>query len=159
MSTWAIVLLVITVVLIGLLIGLFFVGKKLQKKQDSAEAQMKSAGQTFTILVIDKKRMKLKDANLPKIVVDQTPKYLRGTKVPLVKAKIGPQITTLICDPKVYDVIPVKKEIKAVISGIYITEVKGIRGALELEPSKLKEKAKREKKEKKENKKNKNKNK
>lgn len=157
MSTWTIVLLVVAVVLIGLLIGLFFVGKKLQKKQDSAEAQMKSSGQTFTILVIDKKRMKLKDANLPKIVVDQTPKYLRATKVPLVKAKIGPQITTLICDPKVYDVIPVKKEIKAVISGIYITEVRGIRGPLESEPSKLKEKEKREKKEMKAKKKNKNK--
>ena len=45
--------------------------------------------------------MKLKDANLPKMVLEQTPKYLRGSKMPIVKAKIGPRIMTLMADPKV----------------------------------------------------------
>jgi len=75
--------------------------------------------------------MKMKDAGLPKIVVDQTPKYLRGSKVPIVKAKIGPRVLSLVCDAKVFDLIPVKKEVKAVISGIYIMDVKGLRGNLE----------------------------
>ena len=56
---------------------------------------------------------------------------MRRAKLPIVKAKIGPQITSLICDAAIFDSVPVKKEVKATISGIYITEVKGIRGSLE----------------------------
>lgn len=37
---------------------------------------------------------------------------------------------TLMCDAQVYPLIPVKKEVKATISGIYITAVKGVRGPL-----------------------------
>lgn len=148
METWAIVLIVVSIVLLAVLIGLYFAGKKMQEKQSHAESQMKAAGQTMSVLVIDKKKMRMKDANLPKVVLDQTPKYLRATKVPLVKAKIGPQITTLICDPNVFDLIPVKKEIKAVISGIYITDVKGLRTGLQSETPK--QKKKREKREKRE---------
>ena len=96
---------------------------------------MKAASQTVSILVIDKK-MKLTEANLPKMVVDQTPKYLRRTKVPIVKAKIGPKVMSLMCDAKVFDIIPVKKEVKAVISGIYITDVKGLRSNLEVKTKK-----------------------
>ena len=36
-----------------------------------------------------------------------------------------------MCDAKIFDLIPVKKEVKAVISGIYITDVKGLRSNLE----------------------------
>ncbi len=131
MEPWVIVLIVVAVVVLGAMIALYFVGKKLQKKQEDSEAQMQSAAQTVSILVIDKKKMKLKEANLPKIVLDQTPRYLRGSKVPIVKAKIGPKVMNLVCDAKVYDLIPVKKEIKAVLSGIYIMDVKGLRGNLE----------------------------
>ena len=38
---------------------------------------------------------------------------------------------TLMCDAQIYPIIPVKKEGKATISGIYITGVKGLRGPLE----------------------------
>ena len=37
----------------------------------------------------------------------------------------------LICDAAIFDQIPVKKEVKATVSGIYITGVRGIRGSLE----------------------------
>ena len=74
----------------------------------------------------------LKDAGFPAVVVENTPKYLRRSKVPVVKAKIGPQIMSLMCDAQAYPLIPVGgKPIKAVLSGIYITSVKGIRGSLE----------------------------
>ena len=43
------------------------------------------------------------------MVVDNTPKYLRRTKVPVVKAKIGAKIMTLMCENKVFEVLPVKK--------------------------------------------------
>ena len=131
MEPWVIVLIVIAVIIVGAMIALYFVGKKLQKKQEDSEAQMQSAAQTVSILVIDKKKLKLKEANLPKIVLDQTPRYLRGSKVPIVKAKIGPKVMNLVCDAKIYDLIPVKKEVKAVLSGIYIMDVKGLRGNLE----------------------------
>lgn len=80
------------------------------------------------MLIIDKKRMKIRDAGLPQAVIDQTPKALRGSKMPIVKAKIGPQIMSLICDEKIFEDVPVKKEVKAAVSGIYILEVKGLHG-------------------------------
>lgn len=80
--------------------------------------------------------MRLKDANFPKIVLEQTPKIYRRHKVSVVKVKIGPKILTMMCDDRIFDSIPVKKEIKAVINGIYIMEVKGLRSNLEAAPKK-----------------------
>ncbi|NLO10322.1 MAG: hypothetical protein GX129_10735 [Clostridiales bacterium] len=136
MDTVLLVLLIVAVVIIGVFIALYFVGKKLQKKQAESEEQMKAVAQTFSILVIDKKKMKLSEANLPKMVLEQTPKYLRRSKVPIVKAKIGPKVMSLMCDAKIFDLIPIKKEVKAVISGIYITDVKGLRSNLEIKAAK-----------------------
>lgn len=48
--------------------------------------------------------------------------------MPIVKAKIGARIMTLMADPKVFDQIPVKAEVKAEVSGIYITGIKSVRG-------------------------------
>ena len=126
-----IVLLVILVILIGLLVGLYFFGKKTQKKQEEQQAQIEASKQTVSMLVIDKKRMPLKESGLPQMVIDQTPKLLRRSKMPIVKAKIRPKISILIADEKVFDLIPVKKEIKAEVSGLYIVGVKGIRGNLD----------------------------
>ena len=80
------------------------------------------------MLIIDKKRMKLKESGLPQMVIDQTPKLMRGSKLPIVKAKVGPQIVSLVCDEKIFNDVPVKKEVKAVVSGIYITDVRGLHG-------------------------------
>ena len=131
MSTVTIVLLVILVILIGALIGLYFFGKKAQKKQEEQQAQIEASKQTISMLVIDKKRMPLKESGLPQMVIDQTPKLMRRSKLPIVKAKVGPKISILIADEKVFDLIPVKKEIKAEVSGLYIVGVKGLRGSLE----------------------------
>lgn len=128
MPVWSIVLLVILAVLIVAFIVLAVIGSRLKKKQDAQQEQIEAAKQTMSMLVIDKKKMKLKDAGLPKMVLEQTPKYLRGTKTPVVKAKIGPRVMTLMCDPKVFDQIPVKAEIKAEVSGIYIVGIKSVRG-------------------------------
>ena len=80
------------------------------------------------MLIIDKKRMKIKDSGLPQAVIAQTPRLMRASKLPIVKAKIGPQIMSLVCDEKIFDMVPVKKEVKATVSGIYITDVKGLHG-------------------------------
>ena len=131
MNTLTIVLLVILVVLVGVLIALYFFGKKAQKKQEEQQAQIEAAKQTVSMLIIDKGRVRLRDAGFPPIVVENTPKYLRRSKVPVVKAKVGPKVMTLMCDAQIYPIIPVKKEVKATISGIYITGVKGLRGPLD----------------------------
>ncbi len=128
MSTFTIVLLVILAVMLIAVVVLYFLGKKAQKKQAEQQAQIDAMKQTVSMLIIDKKRMKLKDAGLPPVILEQTPKLLRGSKLPVVKAKVGPQIMTLICEEKIFDTVPVKKEVRAVVSGIYITDVKGLHG-------------------------------
>lgn len=138
MNTLSIVLLVILAILIIAVVVLYFLGKKAQRKQAQQQEQIESMKQTVSMLVIDKKRMKLKEAGLPQAVLDQTPKLMRGSKLPIVKAKIGPQIMSLVCDEKIFDSVPVKKEVKAVISGIYVTEVKGLHGKLPQTPQKKK---------------------
>ncbi len=131
MSTFSIVMIVITIILIAAIIALIFLTKKAEKKQAQQQAQLEAASQTMTMLIIDKGRLPLKDAGLPEMVVNNTPKYLRRSKVPIVKAKIGPKIMTLMCDADIFPLVPVKKEVKASVSGIYITSVKGLRGPLE----------------------------
>ena len=131
MSTFLNVLLIILAVLVVLLVALYFWGRKMQKKQAIQQEQMEAAKQNVTMLIIDKKRLKIKESGLPQMVIDQTPKMMRRTKLPIVKAKVGPRIMTLVCDAQIYDMVPVKKEVKAVVSGIYIPEVRGMRGPLE----------------------------
>ena len=84
--------------------------------------------QTVSMLVNDKKKMKIKESGLPKIVYEQTPKYMRWAKVPVVKAKVGPKVMTLLADERVFASLPVKTEAKVVVSGLYITEIKSVRG-------------------------------
>ena len=131
MSTFTIVLLVILIVLIVACVVLYFLGKKAEKRQAEQQEQLDAVAQTVSLLIIDKGKMRMKDAGLPAIVLENTPKYLRRSKVPVVKAKVGPKIMTLMCDAQIYPLIPVKKEVKATVSGIYITAVKGLRGPLE----------------------------
>ena len=137
MSTGTIVLIVIAVVLVVAMIALYFLGKRAQKKKESQDEQIAAAAQQVTMLVIDKKRMKLKDAGLPQQVLASTPKLMRASKLPIVTAKVGPRVMSLIADEQIFEDIPVKKEVKATVSGLYITGVKGLRGPIE-KPAKKK---------------------
>lgn len=134
---WKIILGIIIVLLI--ILGLlYFFGRKAMKKADAQKEAIDAAAQTVNMLIIDKKKMKMSEANLPKVVLEQTPKYLKRTKLPIVKAKIGPQIMTLIADEKVFEILPVKTEVKGTISGIYLTNFKLLRGTLPPAPKKKK---------------------
>lgn len=130
-----IILIVLGVILV-LFIVLIIVGRKMQKKQEASQADIEAASQILSMLIIDKKRMKLKEANLPKVVMDQVPKYMRMAKMPLVKAKIGPKVMTLIADVKIFDSLPIKNEVKVKVSGIYITEIISTRGKVAPVPKK-----------------------
>ena len=131
MRPLTIVLLVVLVVLIVAVVALYFIGKKAEKKQAEQQEQIDAMKQTVSM-------MKLKESGLPAMVIEQTPKLMRGAKVPVVKAKVGPQIMTMICDEKIFDQVPVKKEVKATVSGIYITGVKGLHGQTQAAPKKKK---------------------
>ena len=122
------VFLIILTIVVVLLAVLYFVGRRLQKKQAVQQEQMEAAKQTVSMLVIDKKKLKIKDSGLPKMVYEQTPKYMRWAKVPVVKAKVGPKVMTLMADERVFASLPVKTEAKVVVSGLYITEIKSVRG-------------------------------
>lgn len=137
-KTGLIIFLVIMAILIAAIVALYILGKKAQKKQAEQQAFMEANKQTVSMLIIDKKRMKIKESGLPQAVIDQTPKLMRNTKLPIVKVKVGPQIMNLISDEKIFDAIPLKKEVKATVSGIYITGVKGLHGKIEVEPPKKK---------------------
>ena len=102
MRVWQ-VLLIILVILIAVLVALYFLGKRAQKKQDENQAQIEAAKQTVNMLIIDKKRLRIKESGLPQMVIDQTPKLMRRTKLPIVKAKIGPRIMTMVADEKIFD--------------------------------------------------------
>ena len=136
MPRMLIILLIVLAVMVVVLAFLYYQGQKLQKKQEEAQENLQAQSQRVTMLVIDKKRMPMKDANLPSVVMDNVPKRYRRAKVPIVKAKIGPQILTLIADDEVYDRIPLKASVKADISGIYITGVNNYRKAPVPEPEK-----------------------
>ncbi|MCR5544102.1 MAG: hypothetical protein K6F55_08115 [Eubacterium sp.] len=120
---WAIAI-AVTVVALGILILLYFAGNKMQQKQLEQREQINAAAQSATLFIIDKKIMPMKDAKLPKAVMEQAPKRYQRAKVPIVKAKVGPQVMTLLCDESIYDDVPQHGEVKAMISGIYITSVK-----------------------------------
>ncbi len=132
---WKVILIVVAVIA-AIIAILYFLGKKAQKKQAQQQEMLEANKQTISMLIIDKKRMKLRDSGLPQIVLEQTPKALRGSKMPIIKAKVGPQIMSLICDEKIFDSVPVKKEVKAVVSGIYVLDVKGLHGKSEIVPVK-----------------------
>lgn len=138
MKPGMIIFLVILAVLVVAFLVLYFVGKKAQKKQAEQQEMLQANKQTVSMLIIDKKRMKIKDSGLPQMVIDQTPKLMRNSKLPIIKAKVGPQVMSLISDEKIFDNVPVKKEVKAVVSGIYVLEVKGLHGKTEAAPAKKK---------------------
>ena len=139
------IILIIMAVIVVLLGVLYFVGRKAEKKQAAQRETMEAQAQNMSFYVIDKKRVKITEAGLPKIVLEQTPKYLRRTKLPVIKVKVGPRVMSLICDEQVFHTILPKQEVRASVSGIYVLSAKRIRGPLP-EPKKTKKELKAEKK-------------
>ena len=138
MEWWQILIIVLAAVA-AVIIILYILGKRAKKKQEAQQEQIEASKQTLSMLIIDKKKLRIKDSGLPQMVIDQTPKLMRRTKLPVVKAKVGPKIMTFIAEASVYEIIPVKKEIKATVSGLYIIGAKGIRGSLEQPKAKEKQ--------------------
>ena len=136
MSTFVWVVTIILLVLLIAMAVLYFFGRKAEKKQTEQQKALEANAQTISLFVIDKKKMRLKDAGLPSIVLEQAPKLAKAAKIPIVKVKAGPRVMNLIADAKVYETIMPKQEIKATVSGLYITSFKRIRGPIYEPPKK-----------------------
>ncbi len=132
------VVLVILVIIVIVLVVLFFVGQRLQRRQATSQELIDSQKQVVSLMAIDKKKMRIRDSGLPAAVIEQTPWYAKRMKVPIVKAKVGPKIMTLMADDRAYEQLPLRTEAKCVISGLYIVEIKSVRGGIPPLPKKKK---------------------
>ena len=121
------VLVLIGIILIIVFVVLYFLNKWAGKRMTDQQEMVERHKQSATIYVIDKKKDKITNANLPKAMADQVPRMGRIMKMPLVKAKIGPQIVTLVCDKAVYAALPTKKNVTVELAGAYIVSMKGMK--------------------------------
>ena len=69
------------------LVVLYILGRRTQKKQEQQEEDMKKQAQPMNFFIIDMKKMRLKNAGLPKIVYDSSPRLARLGKVPVLKVR------------------------------------------------------------------------
>ena len=131
MGMWDILFLVAIIILV-LGIAFYFLNKWASKKSSEQHNMVEAHKQTVSLYIIDKKKDKLTNANLPKAMVDQIPRMGKLMKMPLVKVKAGQQIMTMVCDKDVYDALPVKKTVSVEVAGAYIVGMKGMKTKLEM---------------------------
>lgn len=117
--------LILIVILGAAAAGLYFLNKKASKKMAEQQSVIDSNRMVQSIFIIDKKKDYAKNVNLPKMVQEQLPRLMKLRKSYFVQAKIGPQIMTFMCEKKVYNQLPVKKNVKVELVGIYIMGVAG----------------------------------
>lgn len=126
-------IIILVVIIVGVVFGLlYWLNKKASQKLGDQQEIIQRSKQTTSIFVIDKKHSKITDVNMPKAVIENMPKFYKFLKLYFVQAKIGPQIMTLMCDKKVFKAIPLKKNIKVELAGIYIVNVVGMKTKEEL---------------------------
>lgn len=126
-------ILLIVIAVVAVIFGAFYFFMRWSQSRVYEQQQMiKANSQQLTLYVIDKKKDKITNVNLPKAVQEQMPKRASLMKMHFVMAKVGPQIMTFICDKAVWEAIPLKKNVKVDASGIYITHMKGMKTKAEL---------------------------
>jgi hypothetical protein len=113
-------------------VALYFVNSWASKKTAQQNEMVAQHKQTVTLYVIDKKKDKITNANLPKAMAEQVPRMGKLMKMPLVKVKVGPQIMTMVCEAETFKVLPVKKTVTVEVAGAYIVGMKGMKTKMEL---------------------------
>ena len=126
------IVLIILAVVVAVGAGLYFLNRWAYKRMGEQQSIIDRSKQTASIYVIDKAKMKASQSNLPKIVMEQLPRMYKLVKLPLVKAKIGPQVATLMCEKEVWDALPVKKTVKVEMAGLYIVSMPGMKSKKEM---------------------------
>ena len=126
------IILLISIIVLVVGVGIYFLNRWASKKAAMQQDMIQQHKQSATIYVIDKKKDKITNANFPKAIAEQIPRRAKLMKMPLVKAKIGPQIMTLICDEAVFKALPIKKTVTVDVAGAYIVGMKGQKTKMEL---------------------------
>ena len=126
------VLMIVTIIAAVVVTVFYFLNKWAGKKAADQHDMVQQHKQSVSIYVIDKKKDKITNAGFPKAVADQIPRMAKLVKTPLVKAKVGPQIMTLVCDGAVFDALPLKKTVTVEIAGAYIVGMKGLKTKMEM---------------------------
>jgi len=122
---WLDILVIVFLVVVALGIGFYFLNRWATKRYSQQQDMVEKTKQSADIFVIDMKRDKAENVNLPKAVMENLPRTAKAVKMNFVKAKVGPQIVTLMCDKSIYSALSPKKNFKVELAGIYIVSVKG----------------------------------
>ena len=128
---WTIMLIVVLVAIVVLTV-FYFLNKWAGKRAATQQDMIQQHKQTVTMFIIDKKKDKITNAGFPKAVQDSIPRMAKIMKTPLVKAKVGAQIMTLVCEAGVYDALPLKKNVTVEVAGAYIVGMKGMKTKQEM---------------------------
>ncbi|MCL1911565.1 MAG: hypothetical protein FWG13_05120 [Leptospirales bacterium] len=106
-------------------IGVFiFFRRKIRSRIDEQQSMVDQHKVSAQILILEKRKDKVANANIPKNIIDQIPRIYKIRKVPLVKAKVGPQVMDLLCDEAVFDKLPEKKTVQVDLAGIFIAGIR-----------------------------------
>ena len=124
--------LVVSIVVLVLGVAFYFLNRWASRKASEQHDMVEQHKQMVSLYVIDKKKDKLTNANLPKAMVAQIPRMGKLMKMPLVKVKVGAQIMTMVCDKAVYDALPLKKTVTVEVAGAYIVGMKGMKTKREM---------------------------
>jgi len=135
------ILFIAFIVVAVIVAALYFFSKWASKKFDQQQTLIKNSRTTATIFVISKKRDKAKNVKLPKVIMEQMPRMAKLMNMYFVQAKIGAQITTLICEKAVFNALPLKKNVKVGIAGIYIVDMPGMKTEKQIKQERKEKKA------------------
>ena len=130
------IILIVLAVVVAVAAGIFFFSRWAYKRMDEQQSIIDRTKQITSIYVIDKAKMKASQSNLPKMVLEQLPRMYKLIKLPLVKAKIGAQVATLMCDKAVFEALPLKKTVKVEMAGLYIVSMPGMKSKKEMKEQK-----------------------
>ncbi|MBN1496244.1 MAG: hypothetical protein JXA07_05705 [Spirochaetes bacterium] len=119
-----ILILIVLLVIAAGVVAYRIIKQKVQKKMDDQQHLVDQHKMPASILVLEKRKDKIANANIPKSVIEQIPKVYKIKKVPIVKAKIGAQVMDLLCDEDVFDKLPERKTVRVELAGIFIASVK-----------------------------------
>lgn len=129
MSFWQewggyILILIVLVLVAAGVVAYRIIKSKVQKKMDDQQQLVNQHKVPASILVLEKRKDKIANANIPKSVIEQIPKVYKIKKIPIVKAKIGAQVMDLLCDEDVFDKLPERKTVQVELAGIFIAAIK-----------------------------------
>lgn len=120
------IFIIVAVVLAVVIFAIYKLSSRNYKRSIEAEEFIKANKQVASIYVIDKKFAKPTENDFSRQVFEQFNNTMKRRKMCMVRAKVGPQILTLITEKNVYDVLTPKKTVKVELSGLFIVNVIGV---------------------------------